>query len=546
MSFNIDLHCHTSSKPFMSGIDQQKLNMFDSAKFKIDHPIYKLLRKPLEQLSHINLSTQSNFDLLFEGGVRVAFISMTPMEKAFTVLNPDASGLQSELIRTFMSEKSNYRNGFVSSLAMNALTGYKSGDIDYVKNTAYNIYQDMLKKEMQFLNSVKNKKSPNGKYTVRFPKNYAELKENLLDETTLNVLLNIEGAHAFGQALTIQEIQQGRTNKHRTDNHNVALATPICANIKDFRTKFDLPLFSVGICHHFWNGMAGHARSLASLLENVVNQEEGLNGPLLDTGRVVIDEFNKTEYDGKQVSKVIVDIKHMSPQCRKDYYAYKKSKASLRNNPVFCSHTGINMSFETLNEWINYVNINPMEKTGKRFEEGTYYLHEQSINLCREDLIEIYNSNGLLGIQLDEKRIMGPLALKELKLRTDVGGGTEQKYVYAKAIWANIFSALDELKQSGITNMKQAWNIFSIGSDFDGLINHLDSFESSAKMNDLKSTMSYFLQEPEDIILFFKDKNTQYTLTISDLAQLKAGYTNQELVDKVFSQNAMQFLEKNF
>ena len=88
--------------------------------------------------------------------------------------------------------------------------------------------------------------------------------------------------------------------------------------------------------------------------------------------------------------------------------------------------------------------------------------------------------------------------------------------------------------------------MFAIGSDFDGLINHLDSFESSAKMNDLKSTMSYFLQEPEDIILFYKDKNTQYTLTINDLAELKAGFTNQELVDKLFSQNAMQFLEKNF
>ncbi|GBL35294.1 hypothetical protein EMGBS15_08890 [Filimonas sp.] len=78
-------------------------------------------------------------------------------------------------------------------------------------------------------------------------------------------------------------------------------------------------------------------------------------------------------------------------------------------------------------------------KTGKTYEEGTYYLHEQSINLCREDLVEIYLSKGLIGIQLDEKRIMGPLAFNELKLRTEVGGSSEQKYVYAKAVWANIF-----------------------------------------------------------------------------------------------------------
>ncbi|HOZ51652.1 MAG TPA: hypothetical protein PLU17_07345 [Chitinophagaceae bacterium] len=546
MSLNIDIHCHTSSKPFMSGIDAQKLNMYDTKKFNLEHSIYKLLRKPIEKLSHINLSTQSNFDHLFEGGVRVAFVSLTPMEKAFTVLNPDAKGFKSGLIKTFLGEKSNYRDGFLSSLAMNALTGYKASDIDYVKNTAYNIYDDMLKKELGFLSLIKDKKSPNGKYTVKFPSNYTELNENLKDETILNVLVTIEGAHAFGKALTIGDIQVGRKNKHKIDTHNVSLATPICKNIKDARTSFSIPIFSVGMCHHFWNGMAGHARSLASLLESVVNQDEGLNAPLLDTGRVVIDEFNKTEYDGKKVSKVIVDIKHMSPQCRKDYYAYCRSKPALRNNAIFCSHTGISMSFETLDEWIQYVEMNPMEKSGKKYEEGTYYLHEQSINLCREDLVEIYNSKGLIGIQLDEKRIMGPLALNELKLRTEVGGGTEQKYIYAKAIWANIFCAIDEIEKSGVKKNESVWDLFAIGSDFDGLINHLDSFESAAKMHDLKSTMSYFLQEPEEIILFFKDKNTQYTLSLPDIERLKKGFSNQELVDKIFSKNALKFLERNF
>ncbi len=546
MSLHIDVHCHTSSKPFMSGIGNPKLNMYETKKFTIEHPVYKLLRKPLEKLSHINLSTQSNFDQLFEGGVRVAFVSLTPMEKAFSVLNVDAKGTKSSLIKTFMGEPSNYRNGFLSSLAMNALTGYKASDIDYVKNTAYDIYTDMLKKELKFLSDIDNKKSPNGKYTVRFPKNYTELTENLKDETILNVIVTLEGAHAFGNALPLPAIQSGRKDKHQIDHHNVSLAAPLCKNIKDARTKIPIPIFSVGICHHFWNGLAGHARSLASLLESIVNQEEGLNGPLLDTGRMVIDEFNVTEYDGKKVNKIVVDIKHMSPQCRKDYYAYRKAKPALRNNAIFCSHTGISMSFETLDEWIRYVASNPMEKSGKTYEDGAYYLHEQSINLCREDLIEIYASNGLIGIQLDEKRIMGPLAFNELKQRTDVGGGSEQKYVYAKAVWANIFCAVDEIMQSGIKQPHSAWDLFAIGSDFDGLINHLDSFESSAKMPDLKATMSYFLQEPEDIILFFKDKKTQYTLTLPDLERLKQGFTNQELVDKLFSKNALQFLERNF
>lgn len=161
------------------------------------------------------------------------------------------------------------------------------------------------------------------------------------------MFLTIEGTHAFGKALPLPDIQAGRTNKHATKNANVSKAAPSCENIMNLRTGYDIPVFSVGLFHHFWNGLAGHARSLAGPLEAVVNQQEALNGPLLDAGEVVIDELNKVDYNGKKVKKIVVDIKHMSPQCRKDYHAYRRNKASLRKNRVFCSHTGINMCFET-------------------------------------------------------------------------------------------------------------------------------------------------------------------------------------------------------
>ncbi len=530
----------------MSGIGKPKQDMFKAFNFKLEHKIYRLLKKPIENFSHIRLASQSNFDALFEGGVRVAFVSLTPMEKAFTVLNPDAKGLKSDLLKTFLAERSNYRDGFLSSLAMNALTGFKVSDIDYIKNTAYDIYEDLLLKELESLASLNNKKSSNGKYTLKFPANFNELSSNLKDETTLNVILTIEGAHAFGRAQTLPEIQQSIRSSHQIDTHNVALANALCKNIKHLRTKFSIPIFSVGLCHHFWNGLAGHARSLASLLEAILNQEQGLNAPLLDNGRVVIDEFNNTEYDGKTVSKIVVDIKHMSPQCRKDYYAYLATKPALKNNSIFCSHTGISMSFETLDEWISYVKQNPQEKSGKKYEEGSYYLHEQSINLCREDLVHIYLSKGLLGIQLDEKRIMGPLALKELSARGKLGGNREQKYIYAKAVWANIFCAVDEIKRSKVKQTNSVWDIFAIGSDYDGLINHLDAFESAAKMHELKAAMNYFLQEPENIILYDSGAQARYEIRIEDMSLLKENFTNHELTEKIFSGNAIDFLQRNF
>jgi hypothetical protein len=55
MSFNIDIHCHSSSKPFMSRIGQQKHTPFETYNFEITHPIYQMLRKPLQQFSKSGL-----------------------------------------------------------------------------------------------------------------------------------------------------------------------------------------------------------------------------------------------------------------------------------------------------------------------------------------------------------------------------------------------------------------------------------------------------------------------------------------------------------
>lgn len=101
------------------------------------------------------------------------------------------------------------------------------------------------------------------------------------------------------------------------------------------------------------------------------------------------------------------------------------------------------------------------------------------------------------------------------------------------------------MKHAGYTSA-DVWDIFAIGSDFDKLINHLDSFESSAKMHDLKTTMHHLLQETEEIILFFKgNKHTIHT-DISGYSGPKYGLTDYQIVSKIFSGNAMGFLERNF
>jgi hypothetical protein len=468
MSFNIDIHCHSSSKPFMSGIDQQIKTAFETYDFDIDHPIYNLLRSQLAKFSKVLLKTQSNFGNLYKGGVRVAFVSLTPMERGFTAMNPKPVSFFKTIKKDLLEEASGYGIQFLSSAAINALTGYSKNDNNIVKRALGSIYEELFLKEINYLLRQANYRDQI--CTIRFPKNYAELAANLNDDHILNILVNIEGAHSFGSFRLLPDLIGGVSNTHSQYDGNVFTGSEICSNLKAYRTNAQYPrIFSIGICHHFWNGLAGHARSLNGLIADVVSQNEGINSGLQASGKMVIDAMALTDYDG-----------------------------------------------------------------------------EKSINLCREDLVEIYHAKGIIGIQLDEKRIMGPLALEELNKKHKAGDEDQLKYVYAKTIWANIFCVIDEIKEAGVADLRKAWDMICIGSDFDGLINHLACFESAAKMEALKYTMGYFLEEPQGIPLYYKDAQNQYTLSIEKMEQLKAGYSNHALIDKIFNQNAMQFLRDNF
>ena len=539
---NVDIHCHSAEKPFHSGLGKQTRDIFESFDFTIESNVLRALKKLLEKLSNVRLATQSNLDKLFLGDVRVAFVSFTPMERGFTVIDSTNKNIVKKVLQTILSDTNFNRKYHLSNKAINALTGYKSSDVEKVKVEMTHYYQEYLKKEYDFLLSFDGKKrTVNGKtYSVHFPKNYKELAKNVEDKAKVNIILNVEGAHVFGKMPGRSDIlkwQKDTTINPAFDGLFVNDMTKFIREVK----KFKVPIFSVGVAHHCWNQLVGHSRSLAGLIGGLVNQEIGINTGIHANGEVVLKELAKDDHFGKKMYPMIIDIKHLSCQARKDFYALRKKNRDLKKRSFFCSHTGICMSLRTMDEWIKYIEKDPKEKLERSATNGKYYLHEKSINTCREDLIELYNADGIVGLQLDEKRIMGELAIEELKKRSP----DECKYVYAKCLWANIFCAVDELFDEGVKDNKKIWNLFAIGSDFDGLINHLDTFEDASKMNSLRATMLYYLEEPEDIILY-KDSTRTIKITMADQAALKFGLSNQEIIDKLFSENAMGFLEKNF
>lgn len=513
----IDIHCHSSAKPFLSD------NPGEPRDKKILKKLFfnenQIIAQILEIISKIKNSTQSNLDNLYQGGVRIAFVSITPIEKGF--LKKTNWQLNNPKLGEYTNEK-----------LISILTGFSESSLLRIQSDAYDDYfNHFFLPEFEWLINNENNQPDDESYIVRFPKNINELETNLLNDKILNIIINVEGAHSFAMAPKNEIINQ--MYLYNEDELN-----KIKSNINKMKTAYDVPVFSVGLMHHFWNGLGGHSESFLAKIKKFKDQSIGLNEPLNDAGKQIINELVKPVGARKGF---ILDIKHMSPKARADYYQMRKeNQAFYEDKPILCSHTGIASYFDTLDEWI---------QNNEKEIKGKCYLHEKAINLCCEDVVQIYESKGLIGIQLDEKRLFGKHAIKEInrEIIDDeiVITPNFTSYKASKYFWANIFSAINDLAVHYGRVSPRYWDIFCIGSDFDGLINHLYNCQEAASLSDFKESLYAFLENPDKIHLpkFYSDSNC---LTIPRINELKCDLTNKEIINKLFYMNAYNFLKSNF
>ncbi len=527
--FNIDLHCHPTGKPYMSGRSQQLHTPFESYENSINSKLLKALKKTIDKVAEIFLGTQSNFDNLQKGKVRVVFASITPMERGFLVMNPNPEKLLVDIGKDLITDRSTEIMGAatLSSSVVEALTGFAAQDLDFVKRHIRNYFREGLLPEYEYLLKYNNKSAEKGKYKIRLVKNFKEIEQTLAaDNNTICVLLSVEGGHSFSSEVAkLGDLLERRFDKHDRNEDLLPLAE-FEKNIAEMKRWEFVPFF-VTLNHHFWNKLGGHARSLNKMVGTLVSQEEGINSRLQPLGEEVINRL----LSKKNGPRVLIDMKHMGPRCRKDFYAFMDRVYWQKgdNVPILCSHTGIVSKVDTLNKLMK------VDDTAE-LESKTNYLHECSINLCKEDILAIANSNGLIGIQLDEKRIAGKEVINAIKNSADEMTRRKLRMQYIKIICANLFEIAKAV------DSKKAWDIPTIGSDYDGLINHLDFYPTTADMPAFRTDVLRFLKKPEEI----SQPGFDYVLTLEEINRLMFGLSAEEIAEKLFAANAMNFLKKNF
>ncbi|WP_099148841.1 amidohydrolase family protein [Flavilitoribacter nigricans] len=489
----LDLHCH----PFMKAYAHS---------FKSDGPTYKNsnhyrhrnsswwsdratardLKKHLNGLFGLTHFTQADVRTSLQGNVGVVFSSLYPLEHGFTVpMNCD--GPLADTLLDGITQFGKPRINFIQALPADPYDGYW-----------YDLQQEYA---FQKAHSGNVKEIYGKSYRYQFVNNYREMEALLTSEDhqvqNLAVINTIEGAHCFGSGIAPFCLPK------RLDE--------ILERVRSVKQDWEYPPFFITLAHHFKNEICGHAKSLG-MAGVLLNQRPGLNTGITSAGWKIIDLL-LNENTGR---RVLIDVKHMSLQARKQYYQFIAQKHQYAI-PIIVSH-GCVTGYDDKENSQHKLSAVP-GKPHRKF-------CSDDINFFDSEILAIQRSGGIFGIQLDEKRISSKQERRRVK-RVD----PRYRLLYSsKLVWNQIQHIAQVLDQAGLP----AWNIQSLGSDFDGIINPIDGC----------FTAEYYQNLSQFLLI-----HARYFVTheMSEKIKLKENRIPAEaIVQRFFHQNAMDFLRKYF
>jgi microsomal dipeptidase-like Zn-dependent dipeptidase len=499
-SFFADLHCHSTMFPY----NQLQPNVWHEH----IHPVYP---------------SQGDFIKLARGNVRVLFLSLYPVEQGFLTVNQP--GIES---------------GDITDALAHLVLNMPKKRADEIQSFEHNYFTD-LRNEYGFLQrfadpylkTIRLNIFRRKKFKFRIVSDFDELSTILdLDsdlnpnpesDDTIAVILTIEGAHSLGTG-QLNTLALDYSDLSSTLKENIAALKRFGPPGKE---GLHCPFF-ISLSHHFWNQLGGHAVSLWKLLGKVFDQNNGINQGIEDLGKLVLDEFLSKD-NGK---RILIDIAHMSIRVRQWYYYTYLPERELRTGeriPVIVSHAGVN-GFETLAG-------SEMHGTPETIHEIADKLYAKSKKFnpwdCfqpDEEILIIHKSGGLIGLNLDERIMMGKEVLDAIKKNSR----WKLPWV-ADVIW--IEPLIEEILHiarvifSETRDESVIWDNICIGSDYDGMITPVRAYKNANKFPKLDKMIFEQLRKRINTELFLKNKSDSEIRGITD---------------KIVWKNALSFLKKHF
>ncbi|NQX93120.1 MAG: membrane dipeptidase, partial [Flavobacteriales bacterium] len=529
----IDLHCHFTLKPAHSK-DPQTGDFPDkdhwNQRWVPEEDFHLLSRWPTVSIpalnkeievrkiiSKVQIGSQAHGSSQNQGQAQIVVNSLYPVERGF--LKPIAKKLTA------------------------TLTGMSSQLID-----------DIIKEKVQYIELLENANS-NLESGVSIPQpdqdrqiKLLERKGDLSDPSSpLFVIQTIEGAHAFCSFKSISEKKLLKAEEkviRYSDPDSQQLVQEFIdetiKNIYRIKKNWSSPIFFVTFAHHFYNHFCGHGKSLSPQL--LFNQNKKVwskkNGEITFTrpsitgiqpwGWAILSALlNKVDGDQNQGSRILIDTKHMSTLARVQYHDHIRELRQMGDDiPIIQSHTTANgmSSFRDSADLRDV--ITPEER-----KKSAFFTNEP-LGLFDDEFKEIVESGGIIGLQLDEKRLVGRLMPPECSRLKGIPkrGSRFRKKVSDFAVeyllpvaeknhaerWNNPNSEWLELEsQLNPSAMKQlelfkkvfcclilrnilhlvkvggesSWKHIGIGSDFEGVINSIPGYHTAERVSVLQQDL---------------------------------------------------------
>jgi microsomal dipeptidase-like Zn-dependent dipeptidase len=471
----VDIHTHPTLRAYNSRFPSGQRNIWE--KTYNETPTTSIGRWARMKSKEILKESQANLNCYAEAKARVVFDSLYPLEKGF---------LQYRRIPKLMLGR---RGG---DEVLQAVTGYEPHQLQAMRRS--NDYFSELLGQYAFLSKGQGA-SPCGQHQYRLANNWAEVQHILqADDHTIAVVVTIEGAHAFNCGLP------------RTRGYTGPVEQQIMDNIGTTKAWRHAPFF-VTFSHHFYNELCGHTRSLKPSANKAVSQKEGINDGFTPLGMRVAEAL-LSRHNGR---RTLLDVKHMSIKARKEYYTLLERYARQGDHvPIICSHTGIN-EFDTLR--------NARRRKDKPRKNRGSYFHNWAINLCAEEIRLISQSGGLIGVMIDKGLLGSPGTLAAIESLQDADARRDG---FMELVARNLFQAVQAVGKP------EAWDMLALGSDYDGIISHIEGYPDAAQLPRLRTDLIDFIER------------RQYA------RDLWYGREPAELIAKVMSGNALAFMEKHF
>ncbi|GHC50201.1 membrane dipeptidase [Ulvibacter litoralis] len=477
----VDLHCHPSLKPYSKSFkyQPQKQNILDAGrKNSIWHYSPPTdLEKFINRLVTLTKFTQTDMMCLAKANTKVVIVSLYPFEKHFL----------SKRIWGFKG---------LTDVLVNLAASISQSRIDYVLNHK-NYFTD-LSDEYAYYKQLHNQvQRVDGKiFTYKLVTNFSEIEKNnaleTADKKIINIILTIEGGHAFNSGLDM--------------NVDTAKRTEVLENVQKVKSWEHRPLF-ITFAHHFYNELCGHARSISiSALKE--NQNRGLNSGITDLGMEVLTKL----LDNTDQNRIPIDVKHMSTTSRKTYYNLLDTTYAGETIPVIFSHGACN-GLRSL------VQFNETD-----YPEHAAWFSDIDINVYDDEIVRIATSNGILGLQMDERRIGSKKEIKKSKVLFP----NKEKQLRKKSllVWRQIEHVATVLDDNNLF----CWGIQAIGSDFDGIVNPLKGIWTAEDIRNLADALVPHANA-------FLDKQL---LHLNDYNRITA----EAIINRVMHVNAMEFIKR--